>query len=832
MDRYVRFFRDTTIIAHKTAVFNCTAIVGIPPGQSVWTINGKVVSNSDTAVHTLTKSFDRYDQGAILNCGIIHQTLAQPEETGLTCEQPITMDIQFPPIVNITNETEGTVVEGEDYFAKGEVQERGNPDIVDKWYWVFPDETKHNNGTLYLKDVTREANGTYTCVAENTYYDGSTGYGNATVDLNVHYEPLAVIKDDSNGTVIEGQTYKAYCGADANPAVELYWTDPKDDRIAIGDILEIIDTKREDVGNYTCHATNVLFTGRAGYANATVHLDVQYPPTLEVESEYVCKEEESVTLLCELKDANPLKVDFVWLLENGSMVSSASVTLTEVSRVDAGQYVCNGYNIYYDGEHGHGSVTTILDVQYRPEVFTQTVLIRVAEGAPVTLDCTTDSNPPTDSHDWTLNGDVISYELIHTIDRADRSDAGLYTCTAVNTFYDGEKGMGYNTTQLVVECKYTKYNQPKDETIEVAIGSSVSLHCNVDAYPIAEITWAKNGVKLDTGDNFSKLLISNVDASHGGGYLCTAENYLGVDEHKIQLNVNEQERQSSVVGPVVSTVVAIVCVVAVAVASVFVIKRRKKMTSDRPSVYTSLETYAALSNSKSDSDIVYAKPGDIVLEFPKEYVRPKDVIGEGTFGRVAKAEAWELAGSEGVNIVALKTVKDNASQDDKKRLIDELELLKTIGQHKHVLSLIGCCTKTEPVYLLFEYMALGDLQKYLRESRKANTDNYANARTRSASLTSSDLCIHGDLAARNVLLNADKICKVTNFGRDLDNLRGSGDDKKTRLPVRWMAPEALWSSEISTKSDVWSFGVVVWEIVTLGRLKQKHSPSTKEIEGL
>ncbi|XP_070550452.1 tyrosine kinase receptor Cad96Ca-like [Ptychodera flava] len=132
-------------------------------------------------------------------------------------------------------------------------------------------------------------------------------------------------------------------------------------------------------------------------------------------------------------------------------------------------------------------------------------------------------------------------------------------------------------------------------------------------------------------------------------------------------------------------------------------------------------------------------PGEIVLEFPKEYVRQKDLIGEGTFGRVFKAEAWELCGRDGVTVVALKTIKDNATEDDKQKLTDEFELLKTIGRNKNILSLIGCCTKTEPMYLLLDYMALGNLQKYLRDFRKSHTDNYANAEGKSPSLVAAIL---------------------------------------------------------------------------------------------
>ncbi|XP_070550563.1 neural cell adhesion molecule 1-like [Ptychodera flava] len=219
-------------------------------------------------------------------------------------------------------------------------------------------------------------------------------------------------------------------------------------------------------------------------------------------------------------------------LKNGSMVSSANITLTEVSRDDAGQYVCNGYNIYYDGEQGSGSDTTILDVQYLPKVFLQSMPMRVREEAPVTLNCTIDSNPPADSHNWTLNGDVISSELIHTIDQTDRSDAGLYNCTAVNTFYDGEKGMGYNTTELVVE-----YVANVDiDGLETAVvdGTKTTITCTVtdgipDPHSITLYHVWSNGTEneVDTVENMEGLNNHTFDLQiirhwNNGSFYCAA----------------------------------------------------------------------------------------------------------------------------------------------------------------------------------------------------------------------------------------------------------------------------------------------------------------------
>ncbi|XP_066269271.1 tyrosine-protein kinase receptor Tie-1-like [Branchiostoma lanceolatum] len=144
-----------------------------------------------------------------------------------------------------------------------------------------------------------------------------------------------------------------------------------------------------------------------------------------------------------------------------------------------------------------------------------------------------------------------------------------------------------------------------------------------------------------------------------------------------------------------------------------------------------------------------------------------------------------------------------------------------------------CSTHTypEPFYLLLEFVSGGSLQSRLRTSRTQQT--YGNLHGGSKSLSSRDLTkfawdvakgmsflsskkiLHRDLATRNVLVSADRTCKVSDFG-----LSREGDEyertTKTRLPVRWMAPESLFHRKYTTKSDVWAFGVLLWEIVTLG----------------
>ncbi|XP_066961892.1 tyrosine kinase receptor Cad96Ca-like isoform X1 [Macrobrachium rosenbergii] len=220
-------------------------------------------------------------------------------------------------------------------------------------------------------------------------------------------------------------------------------------------------------------------------------------------------------------------------------------------------------------------------------------------------------------------------------------------------------------------------------------------------------------------------------------------------------------------------------------------------------------------------------------EFPRHHLKFVGILGEGCFGQVWKCEAVGMS-PKGPMLVAVKTLKECAGDRERRDLVQELKVLKNLGKHVNVVSLLGCCSEKDPIFIILEYMVGGKLQSYLRASRA--DASYNNLHGASSSLTPRDLTlftyqiargmeflarngiIHRDLAARNVLVGEDKVCKVADFGfaRDVANNHIYARKSDGRLPIRWMAPESLFDNIFTTKSDVWSFGVLLWEIVTLG----------------
>ncbi|EFN69712.1 Proto-oncogene tyrosine-protein kinase receptor ret [Camponotus floridanus] len=250
-------------------------------------------------------------------------------------------------------------------------------------------------------------------------------------------------------------------------------------------------------------------------------------------------------------------------------------------------------------------------------------------------------------------------------------------------------------------------------------------------------------------------------------------------------------------------------------------------------------------------------PPDPKWEFSRSLLKIEQVLGEGEFGRVLRAKAINIAGIPGSTTVAVKTLKENACASELADLLSEYQLLKE-AQHPNVIRLLGACTipTGAPVYLIIEFAEFGSLRNYLRRSRHLESENRIpgstsllstspiNASEESQCDNNASNCIitprdilsfawqiskgmayladiklvHRDLAARNVLLATGKVCKISDFGLTRDVYEDDAYLKRSkgRVPVKWMAPESLADHVYTSKSDVWSFGVLLWELVTLG----------------
>uniref|UniRef100_A0A674ANA9 Fibroblast growth factor receptor n=1 Tax=Salmo trutta TaxID=8032 RepID=A0A674ANA9_SALTR len=469
------------------------------------------------------------------------------------------------------------------------------------------------------------------------------------------------------------------------------------------------------------------------------------------------------------------------------------------------------------------------------------------------------------------------------------SDKGNYTCLVENAYGT----INHTYTLDVVE------RSPHRPILQAGLPANTSVHVGEDArfvckvYSDAQphIQWLqhiqKNGSRTGpdghpyvrvlktagvntTDKEIEVLYLPNVTYEDAGEYTCLAGNSIGISYHTAWLTVLP-ERVTGLTSPdYVEIAIYCIGVFLIACMVVIVVVCRMRNTAKKPDfgnqpavhkLSKQIPLRRQVSNDSSSSmnsstplvrittrrssaghdDPIpeYDLPEDPRWEFSRDRLTLGKPLGEGCFGQVVMAEALGIdkdKPKEAVT-VAVKMLKDDATEKDLSDLVSEMEMMKMIGKHKNIINLLGACTQDGPLYVIVEYASKGNLREYLRARRPPGMEySYDITRCSDEQLTFKDLvsctyqvargmeylasqkCIHRDLAARNVLVTESNFMKIADFGlaRDVHNIDYYKKTTNGRLPVKWMAPEALFDRVYTHQSDVWSFGVLMWEIFTLG----------------
>ncbi|XP_034412623.1 ephrin type-B receptor 4b isoform X2 [Cyclopterus lumpus] len=222
----------------------------------------------------------------------------------------------------------------------------------------------------------------------------------------------------------------------------------------------------------------------------------------------------------------------------------------------------------------------------------------------------------------------------------------------------------------------------------------------------------------------------------------------------------------------------------------------------------------------------YEDPNEAVREFAKEieasFVKIEEVIGAGEFGEVCRGRLRVPGRKE--NYVAIKTLKGGYTDKQRRDFLSEASIMGQF-QHPNIIHLEGVITTSCPVMILTEFMENGALDSFLRVNDGQFTTIQLVGMLRGIAAGMkylSDMSfVHRDLAARNILVNSNLVCKVSDFGLSRFLTENSSDPTYTsslggKIPIRWTAPEAIAYRKFTSASDGWSYGIVMWEVMSYG----------------
>ncbi|XP_012974796.1 LOW QUALITY PROTEIN: fibroblast growth factor receptor 4 [Mesocricetus auratus] len=471
------------------------------------------------------------------------------------------------------------------------------------------------------------------------------------------------------------------------------------------------------------------------------------------------------------------------------------------------------------------------------------------------------------------------------------SDRGTYTCLVENPLGSIRYSYLLDVLERSPHRPILQAGLPANTT--AVVGSDVELLCKVysDAQP--HIQWLKhiviNGssfgadgfpyvqVLKTTDINSSEvevLYLRNVSAEDAGEYTCLAGNSIGLSYQSAWLTVLPAEeditwttaasegRFTDVILYVSGSLTLAVLLLLAGIyhrQAIYGHHSRQPVAVQKLSRFPLARQFSLASGSSGKSSLSLVRgvrlsssgpplltglvsldlPLDPLWEFPRDRLVLGKPLGEGCFGQVVRAEAFGMDPSQPdqTSTVAVKMLKDNASDKDLEDLVSEMEVMKLIGRHKNIINLLGVCTQEGPLYVIVECAAKGNLREFLRARRPPGPDlspdgprssdgplsfpalvSCAYQVARGMQYLESRKCIHRDLAARNVLVTEDNVMKIADFGlaRGVHHIDYYKKTSNGRLPVKWMAPEALFDRVYTHQSDVWSFGILLWEIFTLG----------------
>ncbi|KAI5096267.1 kit receptor b precursor [Silurus meridionalis] len=465
---------------------------------------------------------------------------------------------------------------------------------------------------------------------------------------------------------------------------------------------------------------------------------------------------------------------------------------------DSGEYVCSVRVNEAWRNSPVFSITIKKKVRFPPAVFVEVdECVRVV-GEKLQLTCNTTNPDHSIKIQWQNSnkqilkdkirvkktGDVVEMESVVTLPHVNMSNAGNLTCIATN-----RAGKTFSIISLrIAEEPFVSLKPMKPKglngTVELMEGETLELMVEVDAYPT---------IQDGSYRQIASLIIKRIRADESGWYSFNARgaNIYATTFFKIYVSHVSQPSPDLWTSRIFLTIVIATTVTGTLFFTLLgVCVYRCKQTPKYEIRWKIIEV-------SDGNNYTYIDPTQLPYnsewEFPRDRLTFGQVLGSGAFGKVMEATAYGLEKDDCVTQVAVKMLKSSAHSEEKEALMCELKILSHLGSHTNIVNLLGACTHGGPVLLITEFCSHGDLLNLLR--RKAPYFMTSAFYTQEFSHIYKNLCIHRDVAARNVLVSDSLVAKICDFGLARDIMSDSNYVVRgnARLPVKWMSPESIFA---------------------------------------